>query len=317
MVTAASLGDVVQQHRDVKFTPGDHLVNDLRGDWRDIHQVSLLDLEQDTEHDDGVFVDGVDVIHVVLHLRDDTPEIRDKTAENLGLVHPPQGPFGTFNRGQHLQEQAVCLGVAAHTGVNAFQVLCHQPQDVRVKLQVLGLGDVEHADQIDRVLLEDPVIDRIEALAIELEVTELPVPAPQAGKPQPRPALVLSLDRRAEDPGQIADILGGQIIVLHEAFDSGAADVVGIAEQAGDLALQVDGQPFLGPPREIMQMAADGPELLLRLGEKPGLGERQHALIDQSANLLHLVDVFADPEQFVQIAQAALALLDVGLNHIT
>ena len=42
----------------------------------------------------------------------------------------------------------------------------------------------------------------------------------------------------------------------------------------------------------------------------------EDALLDQLLGLAHAVDVFGDPEQRVQIAQTALAVLDVGLDQI-
>ena len=46
------------------------------------------------------------------------------------------------------------------------------------------------------------------------------------------------------------------------------------------------------------------------------LGAVEHALLDELLRLAHPVDVFGDPEQGVEIAQAALAVLDVGLDEI-
>ena len=62
-----------------------------------------------------------------------------------------------------------------------------------MKLQVVGLGDVKHADQIDRILLEDPVIDNIEPIAIDLEISELSVPTPETGQAQYRLRLAQGL----------------------------------------------------------------------------------------------------------------------------
>jgi len=43
----------------------------------------------------------------------------------------------------------------------------------------------------------------------------------------------------------------------------------------------------------------------------------EHAAFQQLVGVAHAVDVFGNPEQRVQIAQAAFAVLDVGLHQIT
>ena len=84
-----------------------------------------------------------------------------------------------------------------------------------------------------------------------------------------------------------------------------------------DLGLQVEGQPLLGAAGEIVQVAAHGPQEALR---------RARSARDSSADstpsstslrgIVDAVEVFRDPEQRVQVAQAALALLDVGLEQV-
>ena len=60
---------------------------------------------------------------------------------------------------------------------------------------------------------------------------------------------LLDLERRAQDGGQIADVLGDQEIVLHEALDGAQAAAVDIAEALGHCRLHVEGQALLGPAR--------------------------------------------------------------------
>ena len=50
--------------------------------------------------------------------------------------------------------------------------------------------------------------------------------------------LVLALlERGADDRREVADILGDEEIVLHEALDAAQAAAIGIAQEGGDLAL--------------------------------------------------------------------------------
>ena len=119
-----------------------------------------------------------------------------------------------------------------------------------------------------------------------------------------------------QDGGQVADVLGDQEVVLHEALDVAQARMRGIAEPHRDLALDVEGQPLLGAAGDEMHVAAHRPEEILAAAEQPAFLLVEHAALDQLVRLAHAVDVFGDPEQRVQIAQAPLAVLDVGLDQV-
>ena len=91
---------------------------------------------------------------------------------------------------------------------------------------------------------------------------------------------------------------------------------VGVAEPHRDLALDVEGQALLGAAGDEMHVAAHRPEEILAAAEQAVFLAVEHAALDQFLGLAHAVDVFGDPEQRVQVAQAALAVLDVGLDQI-
>ena len=124
------------------------------------------------------------------------------------------------------------------------------------------------------------------------------------------------LDGGAEDAGQIADALGDQEIMLHQPLDAEGPGMVGIADAPRQLGLQIEGQALLRPSGEIVQMAAHGPEEGGRLLEGRHLGGAQHPAVDQGGDLIHLIEIFGDPVEGMEVAQASLALLDVGLQRI-
>ena len=66
-----------------------------------------------------------------------------------------------------------------------------------------------------------------------------------------------------------------------------------------------------------MQVAANGPQEFLGLKEGRVFLRSKYAAIHQFCRGLHLVHVFRDPEQRLQIAKAAFALFDVRLNNIS
>ena len=92
----------------------------------------------------------------------------------------------------------------------------------------------------------------------------------QAVEHRRRLAVVL-LERGAEDAGQVADVLGDQEVVLHEALDVLQAGMRRVAEPLGHLALDVEGQPLLGAAGHEVQMAAHRPEEILGLAEEAQL----------------------------------------------
>ena len=63
-------------------------------------------------------------------------------------------------------------------------------------------------------------------------------------------------------------------------------------------------------------MAAHRPEEILGLAEEAQLGAREDAGLDQLVARADAVEILGDPEERVEVAQAALAFLDVGLDQI-
>ena len=110
--------------------------------------------------------------------------------------------------------------------------------------------------------------------------------------------------------------LGVQVIVLGETLDAAAARPVLVAEPRGDLALQVERQAIVGAAGQIVDVAAHRGEEALGALEVARLLLGEHALGDQLAGLAHAIEILGDPEQQVQVAQPALALLDVGLDDV-
>ena len=188
--------------------------------------------------------------------------------------------------------------------------------------QPVLVGEPEQAQQIDRVALENLVVGDVDAVVVDDEVGgagEL-APAPREADQEAVEARhllgLLFLERGTEDARQVADILGDEEVVLHEALDARQAGMAGVAEPLGDLALDVEMQPFLGLAGEEVHVAAHRPEEVLGLAEAVVFGAREDALGDEFLAGADAVEILADPEQRVQVAQAALAVLDVGLDQI-
>src|SRR3546814_14391389 len=76
------------------------------------------------------------------------------------------------------------------------------------------------------------------------------------------------------------------------------------------------GQPVLGPSGDAMQMAADGPEKILRPLKLPQFAWREEANVDTFRHRTNAMHIFADPEQGMQIAKPHLPFLHIGLQDI-
>jgi hypothetical protein len=93
MVLRAPLGDVVQEHRDIKHLPVLDRPDQVGGERMVVARIAALDLGQHPDRADQVLVDRVVVVHVELHHRHDLAELRHEAAEHAGLVHLAQDEF--------------------------------------------------------------------------------------------------------------------------------------------------------------------------------------------------------------------------------
>src|SRR5690606_20836950 len=125
------------------------------------------------------------------------------------------------------------------------------------------------------------------------------------------------LQRRAENAREITDDLGVQEVVLHEPLDGRKSRMRRIAEPLCDLSLNIEMQPLLRLPRQEMHVASHCPQEVFSLRKLAELAAGENSLIDQFLCFADAVVVLADPEERVQVAKAALAVLDVGINHST
>ncbi len=104
MVAAASLGDVVEQCREVQHLPALE-IGDQPGAQRILVRVLRLgEAAQVPDHHQDVLVHRVDVEEVVLHLADDAAERRHHVAEDAVEVHPAQLVRDPARLAQHLEE---------------------------------------------------------------------------------------------------------------------------------------------------------------------------------------------------------------------
>ena len=130
-----------------------------------------------------------------------------------------------------------------------------EPERVGMEGDVVLARLAEDADEVHRVALEDVVVGDVDAPVLDHEIRRaLQHSAPRADAAdeavQPRGVLRLALlELRADDARQIADVLGDQEVVLHEALGRLQAGVLLVAEPARELRLHVEGEALLAPGR--------------------------------------------------------------------
>ena len=65
-----------------------------------------------------------------------------------------------------------------------------------------------------------------------------------------------------------------------------------------------------------MHVASHGPQEILCLAKLQILLAREQAFLDEFSPVIELVEILADPEKRMQIAQTTLAVFDIGLHEI-
>ena len=249
MILDPALGDVVEEHRDIEHgavlrLDGAHQLAGKR--QRGI--LAALDGGEFADAADQMLVHRIVVVHVELHHRHDAAERVHEFAEHAGFVHPPQHGFGVVLRGQDFQKQAVGLGIVTHAFVDQLERTRGDPHGLGMKREIVLLREVEQPDQVDRIAGEDVGAGNVDAVVVDNEIVGFRERAPALRRTQPgdeaaehgrRLGLTL-FQAGAQDRGQIADVLGGEEIVLHEALDVLHAGVLGVAEPDRDLALGVE-----------------------------------------------------------------------------
>ena len=107
------------------------------------------------------------------------PKSRHEAAEHAGLVHAPQHRLGVVLRGQDLEEQAVRLRVVAQLVVDQPERARRRAHRVGMEREIVLLRQVEDADQVDRIALEDVGVGDVDAVVVDDEVVGLAQRAPR------------------------------------------------------------------------------------------------------------------------------------------
>src|SRR3546814_5129067 len=111
------------------------------------------------------------------------------------------------------------------------------------------------------------------------------------------------------------DTLVPYTTVFRSAFDRSLPRTIGKVHPFRDAALEIESQPVFGPARQHVHVASHSQQKPLGAAETAVLAGGQQVDIDQLRGVAHAVDIFADPVERLQIAQAPLAVLDIGRSE--
>ena len=255
-------------------------------------QLAALDLRQQSDRADRMFVDRIMVIHVELHLRDDLAEVGHEAAEHPGLIHPAKHQVRRRLIGQRFEEQGIGDRVVTHP-VDQPSVALSGAHRRRVNLEPFTRGEREQLDQPRWPFGKESLVGDRQPPAHQREAIQLRRSPAEGGEQEPPPLdRQLLIDLGKEDSGQIADRLGLEEIELHEPLDRRFARPVGVAHRPRDPRLIVEPEPFLGAPGGEVEVAADRPQ------ETLGALEPAKLLGAEQPRFDHPVAAF-DPEQMI------------------
>ena len=259
------------------------------------------------------------MVHVELGLADNAAKLRQETSEYAGLVH----------QRQHAARMVLARDDVEKHRPRVFfrtRLARHGPQRAPRRRHRLGMDvdlplvrEPEQAHQLARVSDEHLRIGDGKTSAIDGEARLLQRLGCSAGD-KPRLAagafLLIDFQLGAEDARQRADLFRGEEVALHETLDRRRVVALGIAHAPRHLRLQVERQAFFRTSGKEVQVAAHGPEKA-RLAHEDGLvGRHEGRVVEHFAQPDAAMDILGQPEQRLQIAQPALAVLHIRLDAI-
>ena len=316
MVAVTALGDIMEKCRHKQGAPRFNLRHYRGCHRRRPGKAATLDLVENADNLDGVLIDGIAVIHVELHHRDDLAEIGEKTAKHTALVHQAKNALRIVLRCQNGKELLGRARIIPGRIAKRVKTTRDPLQSLRMNVGLLFQRQMEYLQHPQRRLTEHQLGIKVDSAGADAEMPEILTP-PEFLGPAKATFAKIGFHRRADDAGQVSNVARRKIIPLHEAFDIAHAATRGKSHQRGNRHLGIEIQPLLGSARAEVKMASDSPQEALRGGKAARLAFAQNALVDNVDDAVGAIGEFRDPEQRVKIAQSALAFLDIGLNDIT
>jgi len=269
---------------------------------------------QVAQHEQRMLVDGVDVEQVVLHLSDDAPEHRQVGGQDAVAVHALQLVPDAARLAQDLHEDAAGAQIVAEVVVDPIAVVADQADGrgaYTLQLRVLG-EQQKDLQQGERIACEDAFVGHLDEALAGLEA--LVDRGRFAGIIGVQDGLLEELQQHLVQAVQLEH---RAVIVLHEQLDRLVRlPAPRVAEQLGQGALVIEQNAVLAPAGEVVEGEADPPQEGLAAAQRAVLAFGEETVFDQITQGVDAEMAFGHPADHLDVAQAAGALLDVGLEVV-
>ncbi len=313
---ARGFADIVQQQREVKQAGALKALKQRRVIL--IRRLLRLpDFVQLFEADQRVFVGGVLMIKFMLHEAGQLPEFGNVFAEQVDLVHRAQDWRDLAAPFEDGQESFADVLVVQKIAVHQRNLVADQLRQVGMQPQPPLLRMEKDAHEPARRITENAVGRGVDFPVDEFEaVQRLGFAAFRQISPQRKPSRLRderhALLQRARDEENIPRV---RVKVAHEFLDAPARRAVAVAEREGDGGLEIFPQHVHRAVHVVVQFRPHAQQKTVGILKLFALGFADEFLLLQFRQRPRAVFEKSHPQQVLEIAQAAAAVLDVRLLH--
>ncbi len=300
---ADAFARVMQQHREIERASVDDLRENLRRERVIFLEAAFLDVGDKIDSAQCVLIHGEVVVHIELHLRDDAPELRQEAPEHARFVHQPQRRARMAIRRGDRQERFDRARILAHLRRDALEAPRRFAERNGMHIEIALIGDLEETQQIDRIVERFGALD-VEAIALGakarwIEANGAPRRIGAARDPFWRRLGLIGFELGAQSARELAHLFGDEKVALHEALNALLLAAFAVAQAHSHLRLQIERDALFRPARQVVKVAAHGPQELFRATERAHFLGCEDARIDILTRPRKAVAVAREPKQRV------------------
>ena len=228
------------------------------GTW--LLELAVQELLETVDGAQGVLVDRVDVVAVVLRHAAQVGELRQIRVEHVELVHLVQGAVDAVREAEHIEEGACRGGCAPHRVVDQRRAGADEAARGGAEAHAMALRVGEHPQQQRRVGPEGRRVADHQLAAGDAHAGTNGASAEPSDDPWRR-----ALRAAGDDiVGEAIHRPSVQIVVAHEPLDVAAVPVVAITELGRDALLVLEGELVEVLAAQEVQRVAHAPEKVAR-----------------------------------------------------
>ena len=276
-----------------------------------VRVLRLGEAAQVADHHQDVLVDRVHVEQVVLHLPDDPAEHRQVLAEDPVEVHPAQLVQQSALGVEHRDEARAVGRIAAERRVDQLPVAPQRAQRARGHALQLAVP-LHHQERVQhrrRAPQEEIGIGDVEQL---VDLPEVVVDRHGLGGRRVEPRVHVVQQHGVD----LAHQFRRAVVPLHQLLARALRARVDEPELRRQRALRVEHQPVLAPAQQVVEPDAHRADQALLPRHGARLAGRHEAVARELAPRAAQAGRARYPQHRLQVAQAAGALLDVGLEVV-